>query len=107
MGSIEKGTILTLEGQKDRNNNYTLARVQNLTAEGTQTIPITIPWYLRGAMGGLTKGTQVVYCVFDDASGMILSRADGDWNGKIEEKNLMIDAQDNTIIINGYIKDKS
>lgn len=84
MGTIEKGIILTLEGDKDNNNNYTKARVQATSADGTSTLPLSVPWYLRGRMGNLSKGTEVVYALFDDATGVVLSRMDGNWNGNIE-----------------------
>lgn len=76
MSYIEKGIVLTIEGDPDRNENLTKARVQSTTAEGTTTLPLTIPWYLRGSMGMLEKGTEVVYALFDDATGVILSRMD-------------------------------
>lgn len=80
MGEIEKGVILSIEGSMDRNGNRTTARVQSMNAFGTTTLPLTIPWYLRGAMGNLCKGTEVVYTLFDDATGVILSRMDGEGN---------------------------
>lgn len=91
MGIIEKGIILTIEGEQDRNENYTKATVQSVSAEGTSTLPLSIPWYLRGKMGNLEKGMEVSYAVFDDQTGIILSRMDGNWDGMIEEKSLIID----------------
>lgn len=84
MGQIEKGVILSLS-EKDANGNNSKASVQSTTAYGTSTMPLTIPWYLRGSMGNLTKGTEVVYAVFDDATGVILSRMDGNWGGKMDD----------------------
>lgn len=84
MGQIEKGVILTIEGAEDGNGNKTRARVQSMNATGTTTLPLTIPWYLRGVMGNLSKGTEVVYTLFDDATGVILSRMDGNWYGTCE-----------------------
>lgn len=103
MGMIEKGVILTIDGGLDRNQNYTKATVQATSAEGTSTLPLTIPWYLRGSMGMLQKGTEVVYALFDDESGIIVSRADGNWNGKLEERSLIIDALGETVKIEGYV----
>lgn len=100
---IEKGIILTIEGEVDRNENFTKARVQSTTAEGTITLPLTIPWYLRGSMGMLTKGTEVVYVVFNDATGVILSRMDGNWEGKMEETQLCIDLKEATATVQGSI----
>ena len=45
------------------------------------TRPLTIPWYLRGEMGNLTPGTEVAYAMFEDGTGIILSRMDGEWDG--------------------------
>ena len=84
MGQIEKGVILSLS-VADSNGNNSKASVQSTTANGTSTLPLTIPWYLRGSMGNLSKGTEVVYAVFDDATGLILSRMDGNWSGKMDD----------------------
>lgn len=103
MSNIEKGIILTIEGEADRNKNPTKARVQSKAADGTTTLPLTIPWYLRGSMGMLEKGTEVVYALFDDATGVILSRMDGDWNGKMEETQLTLDLMGTTATVQGSI----
>ena len=44
---------------------------------GTITVPITVPYFLVGA---LPVGTPVAYVVFDDNTGIVLSRMDGEWN---------------------------
>lgn len=44
---------------------------------GTVTAPITVPFFLIGA---LPVGTPVAYVVFDDTTGIVLSRMDGGWN---------------------------
>ena len=49
-------------------------------AGGTVTAPLTVPFFLIGA---LPIGTPVVYVVFEDNTGIVLSRMDGDWNGNI------------------------
>ena len=46
----------------------------------TVTAPITVPFFLEGA---LPVGTPVAYVVFDDNTGIILSRMDGQWNGSL------------------------
>lgn len=102
MEKINKGIILTIEGDKDRNENYTKARVQSISDEAP-TLPIVIPWYLRGKMGQLKKGMEVVYVIFEDATGIILERADGNWSGTLEEKNLTIDLKGETCTVNGLI----
>ena len=84
MSVVQKGIILTLEGEIDKNGNPTKAQVQSVSAEGTSTLPITIPWYLRGEMGKLEKGTEIAFVVFDDTTGIIVSRIDGNWDGTIE-----------------------
>ena len=47
-------------------------------AGGTVTVPITVPAFLVDAV---PVGTPVVYVVFDDNSGIVLSRMDGQWKG--------------------------
>ena len=84
MSVVQKGIILTLEGEIDKNGNPTKAKVQSVSAEGTSTLPITIPWYLRGEMGKLEKGTEIAFVVFDDTTVIIVSRIDGNWDGTIE-----------------------
>lgn len=84
MGQIEKGVILSLSNPDDNGNN-SKASVQSTTAVGTSTLPLTIPWWLRGSMGNLSKGTEVVYALFNDASGLIISRMDGEWAGKMDD----------------------
>ena len=78
---IQKGTISSIEGRADRNGDFTAARVIPCTADGAVTRPLTIPWYLRGDMGKLSPGIEVIYAVFEDGTGAILNRMDGEWDG--------------------------
>ena len=71
MGQIYKGEIASLSD--------TTARVVPLDAGAKPTAKIVIPWHLRGGTGNLKKGTEVVYVEFDDATGLLLGRADGNW----------------------------
>lgn len=43
----------------------------------TVTSPITVPAFLVGV---LPIGTPVAYVVFEDGTGIVLSRMDGEWN---------------------------
>lgn len=45
----------------------------------TVTTPIAVPFFLEGV---LPIGTPVVYVVFEDNTGIVLSRMDGEWNKK-------------------------
>ncbi len=83
MADIQKGKISTIEGPADRNGNYTRARVIPEQADGVVTKPLVIASQLRGESGNLTKGTEVVFAVFSDQSGIIFSRTDGEWYGTI------------------------
>lgn len=74
---INKGKISTIEGNT--------AKIIPSTASASVSRPLVIPWYLRGSMGGLEVGLEVVFCVFDDMSGIILARVDGNWPGKIPD----------------------
>ncbi len=71
MGNINKGTIAGIEGNT--------ARVVPSDAGAKPTAKIVIPWHLRGDTGKLKKGTAVVYVEFDDSTGLLLGRADGEW----------------------------
>lgn len=46
-------------------------------AGGTVTAPIIVPFFLVGV---LPIGTAVAYVVFEDNTGIVLSRMDGVWN---------------------------
>lgn len=80
---IQKGKISTVEGTADRNGDKTMARVLPCTADGMVTRPLTIPWWLRGKMGNLKPGDEVAYAMFEDGTGIILSRMDGEWDGTV------------------------
>lgn len=71
MGQINKGTIAGVDGNT--------ARVVPSDANARPTAKITIPWHLRGDTGQLKKGTVVVYVEFEDSTGLLLGRADGEW----------------------------
>lgn len=75
MGKIGKGTIASIDG------NY--ARVIPADAGSRPTSKIVIPWHLRGKSGLLEKETEVIYAEFDDATGMLLGRADGEWGAYV------------------------
>jgi hypothetical protein len=49
-------------------------------AGSTVTAPLTVPFFLVGV---LPVGTPVAYVVFDDNTGIVLSRMDGEWNETI------------------------
>lgn len=49
-------------------------------AGSTVTAPLTVPFFLVGA---LPVSTPVAYVVFDDNTGIVLSRMDGEWNETI------------------------
>lgn len=80
---IQKGKISTVEGAADRNGDKTTARVLPCTADGMVTRPLTIPWWLRGKMGNLKPGDEVAYAMFEDGTGIILTRMDGEWDGTV------------------------
>ena len=44
---------------------------------GTVTFPLVVPFFLVDA---LPVNTPVVYAIFEDNTGIILARADGEWN---------------------------
>lgn len=71
MGNISKGTIASIDGNT--------ARVVPSDAGTKPTAKLVIPWHLRGDTGKLQKGTAVVYAEFDDSTGLLLGRADGEW----------------------------
>ena len=81
---LQKGTISSIEESPvDKDENPTTARVLPCTADSLVTLPLTIQWWLRGEMGNLQVGDEVVYAMFEDGSGTIIARMDGNWNGHI------------------------
>ena len=79
MGQINKGKIAGISGNT--------ARVLPSDASAKPTANITIPWHLRGGAGNLKKGTEVVYVEFDDSTGLLLGRADGEWGAYLPTLN--------------------
>jgi hypothetical protein len=79
MGQINKGKIASISGNT--------ARVVPSDACARPTAKITIPWHLRGDSGKLKKGTEVVYVEFDDSTGLLLGRADGEWGAYLPSLN--------------------
>lgn len=83
-GTIDKGNISRILAAKDWNGHPTTATVNPCTNSGAITPALTIPWYLRGKMGGLKVGDCVAYALFDDGTGVIIDRLDGEWTGVID-----------------------
>lgn len=48
---------------------------------GVVTEPLTVPFFLIGA---LSVNMSVAYVVFEDNTGLILSRMDGEWNHSLQ-----------------------
>lgn len=73
---IDKGKVSALleDGKK--------ATVIPSRAQGNVTIPLVVPKLL---IEGLEVGMEVVYVTFEDNTGIILSRLDGDWSHKIDD----------------------
>lgn len=79
---VFKARISTLEGA-DANGNPDKARVLPLVGDGVVTRPYAILWSVRGTMGELAVGDVVVCARFEDGTGVVLCRADGEWGGVI------------------------
>lgn len=100
---IQKGTISSIEGEPDRNGDKTTARVLPCTADGLVTRPLTIPWWLRGKMGNLKPDDEVAYVMFEDGTGILLARMDGNWDGivpgdvTVDKGNLVLTEGDATV----------
>lgn len=77
---VFKARISTLEGS-DRNGDPDRARVLPLVGDGVVTRPYAILWSVRGGMAPLAVGDVVVCARFEDGTGIVLCRADGEWSG--------------------------
>lgn len=94
MAIVEKGIIVTIEDQpRDRQGRRMRAKVQPCTKKEIVTKPLVIPHWLRGPKGNLKKGREVIFCVFDDYTGMIFSRVDGELPDVTNDEELDIDIQ--------------
>ena len=70
-GYIDKGKITSIDGNS--------VRVVPCNESGLVSARVVVPWHLRDSSGNLAKGTEVIYVIFDDQTGMLLGRADGNW----------------------------
>ncbi len=77
---IFKARVSSFEGA-DRNGDPSAARVLPLVADGVVTRAFPIHWSLRGGMAPLAVGDEVVCAKFEDGTGIVLCRADGEWAG--------------------------
>lgn len=73
MAEIEKGTISSVNGSK--------AAVVPSFSDAPVTAELTVPFYLVRC---LEVGMEVVYAMFEDNTGLILGRLDGDWNHDLD-----------------------
>lgn len=83
MAEVQKGKISKIEGPNDNNGNPTRARVLPATSDGAPSRPYVIPWWLRGPAGNLAAGVEVAFATFDDLTGIILARMDGEGGATI------------------------
>jgi hypothetical protein len=67
--NVIKGVVVTVDGNR--------VRVSPGDARSRKSLPMAIPWFLRSGSGVLQKGTEVAYVLFNDQTGIILGRMDG------------------------------
>lgn len=75
MMAIHKGKISTIEN----GGKYVTVTPYN---GGTVTPPLTVPFFLTDA---LPVNTPVVYVLFEDNTGVVVSRMDGEWNHSLQK----------------------
>ena len=68
---IDKGTVSSLK------NGGTEAEVIPGATQSAVSVPLIVPESLRNK---LTAGTEVIYAMFEDNTGIILCRADGKYS---------------------------
>ena len=105
MADIQKGKISTIEGPLDINGNCTRARVVTEDVYGIVTKPLIISPDIRGDAGLLTKGTEVIFAVFPDQSGIVLCRADGEVYSGLRIENGVLYVSRGTSAPDVFIKD--
>lgn len=74
MAEIKKGKISTLSGKYE-------ATAVICNNPGAVSCTLTVPFYL---VGGLEVGMPIAFVEFDDCTGLVLARMDGDWNHDLE-----------------------
>lgn len=72
---IEKGLISTVSA-----DGKTAFAVPSFS-DAPVSAALTVPFYL---VGSLTAGVAVAYAQFDDNTGVILARMDGDWSHNLD-----------------------
>lgn len=70
---VDKGTISTVSGKT--------ATVIPAFSDAPVSIELVVPFYL---VDSLSVGMPVVYAQFQDNTGVILARMDGEWNHNLE-----------------------
>lgn len=75
MIAVQKGKVSTIE---DGGKMVTVTPYDG----GTVTPPLVVPYFLIDA---LPINIPVVYILFEDNTGVVLSRMDGDWNHSLQE----------------------
>lgn len=84
-GKILKGHISRiLPTPVDWYGHPTKATIDPSTNAGAVTPAITIDWRLRGKNGQLKPGDEVAFALFDDGTGVIFARMDGENSGIID-----------------------
>ena len=78
---FNKGIIRSFGDETDRNGDPITLVLSPVTARDCESPSLVIPWYLRGKMGALNVGDEVIFQEFLDNTGIVISRVDGDWNG--------------------------
>lgn len=73
MAEVYKGYISNIDGKK--------AEVVPCHARSAVTAPLVVPWHLLDA---LKINDAVVYVLFEDGSGIIFEKMDGEWSLTID-----------------------
>lgn len=74
MAEIKKGLVSTLPGKYE-------ATAAICNHPGAVSCTLTVPFYLVGC---LKVGMPIAFVEFDDCTGLVLARMDGDWNHDLE-----------------------
>lgn len=69
-------------------------------AGGIVTSPLVVPAALIGV---LPVGTAIVYTVFEDGTGIVISRVDGTWNENAISPQIVAYSDGDTIVIGGAV----
>ncbi len=103
MAKIGFGIIQEFGEDKDINENPITARVVPEESNGTLTLPLYIPFSLRGVIRNVQENENVFYAIKADGTGIILGIVPNYLDGTFDDWDYIIRNETATLQINGKV----